>query len=141
MRRKMLGVTLIELMSVLVILAILASIAIPSYRRYLIRAQRTEATGALLTVQQQQEKFFLQNNRYATGAELSTAPPAGLGINALTANSNYLITLNTPTTTTYVATATPQAGQAAQDPDCQSMTINEQGVRTSTPGAITLCFK
>ena len=141
MRRKMLGVTLIELMIVIVVLAILASIAVPSYRRYLIRAQRTEATAALLQVQQAEEKFFLSNNRYATGAELTAPPPGGLGLLAITQYGNYNVGVNAPTPTTFLATATPRAGQATDDPQCQTMTINETGLRNSTPGAITVCFK
>jgi len=43
------GVTLMELLTVIVILGILASIAFPSYRTYLIRAQRAEAKTALLS--------------------------------------------------------------------------------------------
>ena len=44
------GVTLIELMIVIVILGILASVAFPAYRNYAIRADRTEATSALLRI-------------------------------------------------------------------------------------------
>ena len=51
MRPTQNGVTLIELLTVIVVLGILASIAVPSYRNYLLRAQRTEATTALLNLQ------------------------------------------------------------------------------------------
>jgi type IV pilus assembly protein PilE len=70
------GVTLVELLMVIVIIAILSSIAVPTYRSYVLRAQRTEATATLLRVQAAQEKFFAQNNIYA--ADLAAAPPAGL---------------------------------------------------------------
>ena len=61
------GVTLIELMIVVVVLAILGSISVSTYRRYMLRANRTDATTMLLRIQVAQEKFFLQNNGYATG--------------------------------------------------------------------------
>jgi type IV pilus assembly protein PilE len=144
MKRKMLGVTLIELMIVIVVLAIIASIAVPSYRTYLIRSQRTEGTGALLQVQQAQEKFFLQNNRYADGAaELTAAPPAGLGLMAITPNNRYDVAIASPAPgTTYTATATPRAGGGQTgDSACQTFGINEQGVRTSGPNPITVCWK
>src|ERR1044071_8966117 len=80
-RVRQTGVTLLELMTVVMIIGVLSAIAIPSYRGYLLRAQRSDATAALLRVAQAQEKFYLQNNRYAsTAAELAAAPPAGLGI-------------------------------------------------------------
>ena len=42
------GVTFIELMAVVLIIAILGLIALPSYRQYAIRAHRTEGKAALL---------------------------------------------------------------------------------------------
>src|SRR5688572_1247104 len=72
------GVTLLELMAVISILAILASIALPTYRRYLIRSQRTEAKIALLQLQTAQEKFYMQNNAFTDN--LTDASPAGLGL-------------------------------------------------------------
>ena len=65
MRKTNRGFTLIEAMVVVVIIAIMASIGIPSYRQYMMRAQRADGTGALLRMASAQEKFYLQNNRYA----------------------------------------------------------------------------
>jgi type IV pilus assembly protein PilE len=79
LRARSQGMTLIELMIVVIVVAILGTVAVSSYRSYLIRANRTEARMALLRVQAAQEKFFLQNNRYASNSELATAPPSGLG--------------------------------------------------------------
>ena len=67
------GFTLIELMTVIVVVAILASIAVPSYRNYLLRAQRTEATTALLNLQAAQDLIqtqgvFYSRSEDATGA-------------------------------------------------------------------------
>ena len=70
-RARSRGVTLLELMAVVVIIGVLGTLAVNSYRGYLLRANRTEARVALLRVQAAQEKFFLQNNRYADTAELT----------------------------------------------------------------------
>jgi type IV pilus assembly protein PilE len=67
------GVTFIELMAVVVIIAILGLIAIPSYRQYAIRAHRTEGKAALLRLATNQERFYIQNHRY------SDAVDAGIG--------------------------------------------------------------
>ncbi|HTP40025.1 MAG TPA: type IV pilin protein, partial [Steroidobacteraceae bacterium] len=81
------GVTLIELMIVIVVLSILTSIAVSNYRRYALRANRTDGTMALLRIQVAQERFFLQNNAYAqTMTQVTAAPPNGLGITLGTGN-------------------------------------------------------
>lgn len=136
-RARMRGMTLIELLTVVAVLAILSSIAVSSYRRYLVRTNRTEATGALLRVQVAQEKFFLQNNTYTNNM-------TSLGVPATTPTGNYSISVGgTATTlaTTFTATATPQGRQASSDTDCQALTIDDRGQRGSTPKAPSLCWK
>ncbi len=134
--RRTRGVTLIELMIVVVILAIIASIAVPSYRSYLLRAQRSDATAALLRVRTAQEKFFLQNNVYADDAELSVAPPNGLGIDATTEHGHYQLNLETPDPdrpgiVSFRVTATATGGQT-DDGACRTFTVNDQGERTAS---------
>jgi type IV pilus assembly protein PilE len=133
------GVTLLELMTVVMIIGILSAIAIPSYRGYLMRAQRSDATAALLRVAQAQEKFYLQNNRYATNAELALAPPAGLGF-ARTEHELYTVTLAAVpnNTLTFLATATPvAAGPQSKDAACVTFTIDQQGTRGAKNKATT----
>ncbi len=130
------GFTLIELMITVALVAILASIAYPSYTSYIRRTHRSEATSTLLNIAAAQEKFFLQNNRYAGAsvAELTDAPtdaPPGLGISSTTTHGHYTITLARPTTTTYTATATATGSQAS-DTACATMTLDQAGARTPT---------
>ena len=140
MKHRMQGVTLMELMVVVAVVSIIASVAVPSYRGYLRRAQRADATAALLQLRQAQEKFFLQNGQYADTAQLDAAPPGGLGLSTTSEHGHYTIALNRPTTTTFTATATASGGQV-DDAACQSFTINEMGVRGSSPNGITTCWK
>jgi type IV pilus assembly protein PilE len=133
------GITLIELMTVVVIVAILGSISVSSYRSYLIRTNRTEAKMALLRVQAAQEKFFLQKNRYATNDELDDSPPAGLGVPASTPSGFYSVTLENVTATTYSAKATATGGQLKDKADCRTLTINQNGARE--PATSTGCWK
>jgi type IV pilus assembly protein PilE len=125
------GVTLVELMVVLLIAAVLASIAVPSYRQYVLRSNRTEAAAALLNVAAAQEKFYLQNNTYADDTQLATAPPAGLGLSATTERGYYTIAINAAGAAGFTATATAVGSQAA-DSDCASFTINQAGTKTAT---------
>lgn len=140
---KSAGVTLIELLVAVTVIAILASIAIPSYRQYMIRSQRPDATAMLLRVQSAQEKFFLQNLSYS--ADLAGAPPAGLGLSATSAARHYDIALTMgPANMTYVATATPRTGGGqADDSKCTSFTVNQAGVRSATgvSDAPTYCWR
>lgn len=53
-------------MCVLVILAILATVAIPNYRDYLQRSRRSDAIIALERVANEQEQFYFDHNRYTS---------------------------------------------------------------------------
>jgi len=128
---RMKGVTLIELMIVIVVVAILASIAVPSYRQYVLRSHRVEAKTALLNLAAAQEKFYLVNNDYAESGELTTAPPGGLGLSATTERGWYTVAITVSSATAFTATATATGTQTA-DNDCRVFSINSQGVRTAS---------
>jgi type IV pilus assembly protein PilE len=147
MNRKQRGVTLLELLTVVVILGVLASIAVSTYRRYLLRAQRSDATTALLRLATQQEKHFIQYGTYVTAtANLPLAHSAGgLALSATSANGFYTLAV-APSATGYTATATPIAakGQNA-DTDCRTFTITETGAKTSVNSGgtdtSTICYR
>src|SRR5437660_3397641 len=129
---RMRGVTLIELLTVLIIVAVLSSLAVGSYRRYLLRSNRTDATAALLRIQVGEEKYFLQNNTYTT--DVTDQPPTGLGVASPTPSGFYkfVITGDPNSTnniaTSFLATATAQSTQT-QDTSCVTLTITDQGLR------------
>jgi len=124
-RSKMHGVTLIELLTVIVVVSILAAIAVPSYRSYLIRSQRTDATAALLRLAANQEKFYLQNNTY-------TDDESKVG-GAVSEHGWYAIEITAADANSFNAKATVVAGGAqANDSHCTSFSINEVGKRDAT---------
>ncbi len=139
MSKRQTGMTLIELMIVVVVLGIIIAIGVPSYRGYIIRANRVDATSALLRLAANQERFYMQNNTYASNAQLAAALPAGLGI-AATDHGFYNLTIaaaGAGLVVGYTATATAVAGESqGSDADCWTYTINEMGLRTAaTQGA------
>lgn len=90
------GFTLIELMVTVAIVAILASIAVPSYREYIIRGQITEVVSALADARVRMEQHF-QDNRDYTTAPLCQAAEAF---------DNFVLSCNpAATATTYTVRA------------------------------------
>ncbi len=120
------GFTLIELMIAVVIIAILASIALPGYQQFIMEGRRSEGQTALLDIAARQEQFFMENHRY-------TANIADLGIGnnntILTEGGWYLLSAtcgsdgNGSCINGYLLTATPQKGQT---PD-GSLSVNAVG--------------
>jgi type IV pilus assembly protein PilE len=120
-------------MIALLIMAILATASAAGYRQYVQRANRVDATSALLRVSAAQERFYLQNSRYATTAdELSDPPPVGLGIQG-TERGFYDLTVEAAAdgaAAGYTITATASGSGPQRDDDgCQAFTIDQSGMR------------
>jgi type IV pilus assembly protein PilE len=129
------GMTLIELMIVVSIVAILGSIAVANYRGYVLRSNRTEATAALLRIQVAQEKYYLNKNAYA-----GNLVALGLGTRTTTERGYYTLTVLPGPNDTYLATANATGSQTA-DTACQTFTINQSGDKTPTPSATNKCWR
>ena len=101
-RKYMRGVTLLELMIVVVVVGILAAIAYPNYRDFSDRAKRNEAKALLLEIAVNQERFYLQNNTYTTVA-------ANVGGTA-TDENYYVLSIDAADVNSFTLRATAAAG-------------------------------
>jgi type IV pilus assembly protein PilE len=120
------GITLIELLIVVAIVAILAGVGIPMYSSYMMRARRADAKTALEQLRAAQEMRRAERGSYAITGDIAAlrttwgAPAATIG--------DYDIAM-VATTATYTGTATPKAG-GRQAPDGW-LRIDQDGAKTS----------
>jgi type IV pilus assembly protein PilE len=70
--RRPAGFTLTELMITLAIVAILASMAYPSYQEFVLKSRRAEAKAALMDNMQLFERHFSQVNTYNASSTVNT---------------------------------------------------------------------
>ncbi|WP_176217580.1 type IV pilin protein [Chromobacterium violaceum] len=118
------GVTLVELMITLAVVAILGTIAYPMYTGYAQRSRRSDAWQALTTAQAQMEQCYSQYFAYNNAAcTVTTASP----------NGYYQVQIASSTTASaYTLTATPvSSGLQAADASCGSFSVGSTGIRSA----------
>lgn len=123
------GVTLIEILIVVIIIAILAAVGYPSYADYLARSKRTEGRAALIQYATEQEKFYINNNTYATN--MSQLRGAG-GATYTTDTGRYVISVTRADAVEFELLAEYQEGGREAD-RCLTYTINSASERRSGP--------
>jgi len=121
------GFSLIELMIAVTIIAILTAIAVPSYRRYVLQGNRTDAIKTMAFYQQALERCYSQNFTYVNAGPTPCTAAPGTAVN--TTNNDYQLTFAI-TPTTYVITATAINAQVP-DTQCRTFTINQAGTQTA----------
>lgn len=134
------GFTLIEVMIVVVIVAILATVAIPSYQDSVRKTRRADAKEALTRIAALQERYFFTNNSYGTLTQL--------GVGSASQEGYYTIAMVTPAQSLssspiwcgpseaarfacYSLTATATGAQS-KDTDCNQLSINHTGRKGAT---------
>jgi len=143
------GVTLIELLIVVIIIALIASFAYPSYMAHVVDTKRTAAASILLQVADRQQQFFMDNKRFANDLTnlgfannpLVIADDGSVMANAADSASVYSVSLTNVAATTFTATAAPLNAQAARDVDCGSLTLNQAQLKGSSAGGGNDCWR
>jgi type IV pilus assembly protein PilE len=144
------GFTLIELMIVVVIIAILASIAVPAYTNSVRKSRRTEAKTAIGDFAAREERLYATQNVYSID-------PVALGYTAaggswpVSTGKYYQIelpTVNPATVTaggttpaTFNVTVDPSPGSPqSSDTACASFTLTNTGLQGATGTNPTSCW-
>lgn len=123
------GFTLIELMITVAIVAILASVAVPTYTAYIQRSRISDATGLLAMTRVRLEQFFQTNRNYGAGTTCGVAMPANA--NQFTVTCGWG---STGTNQTFLLTATGNSGTYM---DGFTFTVDDTNTQRTTafPGA------
>ena len=157
------GFTIIELLIVIVIVSILAALAIPSYRQYVMRTHRTVAKVALQDLLTRQESYAVDHKSYATDFDrLGVAGSGAVSVAYVTSDGvisrnvsnalySFALKKNTgsavnscafdasPTALGFSLTATPVGNNA--DTQCGSLCITSNGDRGANPGVVADCWR
>ena len=134
------GITLIELIIVVVIAGILSAIAIPASTGYTLRAARTVGKSAIMRIAAQQESFYTDRKQYSTtlnglspeyGAATLFLRRDGTLVAVDETSAIYSVTLTGASATAFTIQATP-IHQQAHDKDCLILRYTNTGSKTAT---------
>jgi len=118
------GLTLIELLIVIVIVGVLAAIAIPAYTNYMQRARRADAKTALEQLRAAQEMFRAERGGYSTNINQLRNTWGVPGVSGdYTIDFQAAAALNA---NTFTAEAAPNTPRQLSD---GSLLINQDGVK------------
>ena len=134
-RKRVGGFTLIEVMVVVAIVAILAALALPSYREHVARGRRADGKALLLEAAQWLERQYSLSRSYATsaggaainGTVLNAAPLAA----SQSASRFYTLSFASgPGVTNFVLEVAPAGGMS--NDTCGAFRVDQTGARTVT---------
>lgn len=145
--KRLQGFTLIELMIAVVVMAILAMIAYPSYLDQVRKSRRSDGIAKMLEIAQRQERYYSRNHSYAGDLTL-----LGYAADPIASDEGYYNVTTASAGCTvgtviscFTTTATPTAkGSQNQDSNCASLSVDDRGVKAATDtgggDSTTLCF-
>lgn len=141
------GFTLIEVLIVVVIVGLLASIAFPSYRNYIVRTHETVAKTALAEAASTQQNFYNDRRRY--GADLTQVgyaaasvylAPDGSFATAQASDSIYRMEVRTGATNTYYVLDAVPVGNQATASKCGTLSLDARDARSASGPSGDLCW-
>lgn len=123
-------------MIVVVIVAILAAVAIPSYQDSVRKTRRADAKEALMRIAASQERYFFTNNSYGELHALGLSPTTGCTAKINSQEGFYEIQLTNCGTTSFEIQATAVGAQLG-DTQCRTFKLNHVGKKAAaTSGGV-----
>lgn len=137
-RRLTQGFTLIELMIVVVVIAILAAIAFPSYKSSVLKTRRSDAKTALTTAATLEERWYTQSTPNSYTDDINniggnTSPEGYYDIRVdIPAGASCSVTRTGLPTLYYCYQITATAtGAQLDDTNCKKLILDHTGLKTS----------
>lgn len=135
------GFTLLELMIVVVVIAILASIALSGYQKQIRKSRRADAKQALAGLALRQEKWRSNHTNYR-GTDSSAGDITAFG--AMPTSDYYTITVtSTAGASSYTLQAAPTSGSDQTKDSCGTLSwTNTNGTvaKTASGGTTADCW-
>lgn len=142
------GFTLVELMITVAIVAVLASVAYPSYVQHIAKGKRASAQAVMQAIVSRQEQHMLNARSYfpAAGGDSTdiAAIKAALGVNIptdVTGNYDLKVTSdNVGPPPAHSVQAVPKGTQATNDARCGMLTLRSTGAKTQSGTGGASCW-
>ena len=122
-RARTRGVTLIELIIAVAVVAILAAIAFPSYQEQMRKTRRADGKAELMETAQQLERCYTRFSRYNDGN-------CGVALPSNSSEGYYVVSATAITASAFTLDATPQGAQA-NDTRCGVLRLTSTGLQGS----------
>ena len=120
------GFTLLELLLVIALIGILATVSVGRYNRHVQESNRRAAVAQLYALQQTMERNRLQSGQYSRIADQTI--------------KGYVISSTVTVPTVYELKATPIANDGG-DMSCGTLSIDQQDKRTASEGNSVACWQ
>lgn len=132
---NMRGFHLVEILSTVAILSILAALCLPLYSQYTTGVKRVEAENTLGKLAVAMEKFYIEHNSY------ENATLEALNFPATIAKDHYRLAIQTATNNDYALIAEPLGKQAEKDQRCAGLILYSNDKKAVTgSGSIDECW-
>ncbi|MES3009121.1 MAG: type IV pilin protein [Pseudomonadota bacterium] len=134
------GFTLLELLIVITIVGLLATVALPGYQQSVLIGGRSEGRALLLQVAANQERYYSDHHTYSGNADPLVSP----AVVVLNSESGlYRVSVAScpdgGIQHCFIATATPTGRQLADT--CQTLTVTQTGRKGATGGTAEECWR